>query len=148
MTRTINLKDNGGALMAAKEGEASSAITPGHLVEFGGANDLQVHGTAGGPARKAFALENDLIGKGIDEAYAAGETVRYGVFASGAEIYAWLDGGQNVAKGDPLVSAGDGSLAGVATETEQDSIVAYALEAVNNSAATAGVHARIKVEAA
>jgi hypothetical protein len=145
MANTIALK--GGFIR--KEGEASAAITPGHLVEFGGANDLRVHSTSGGPARKAFALENDLIGDAIGDAYAAGATVQYGVFESGAEINAFLDGGENASKGDALVSAGDGSLRVQSTEVEQDVIVAYAMEAKDNSAQSAGgTQLRIIVEAA
>ena len=146
MPNTISLK--GG--FVRKEGEASSAITPGHLVEFGGANDLQVHSTAGGPARKAFALENDLVGKAVGDAYAAGETTQYGVFQAGSEIYAFLDGGENVSIGDPLVSAGDGSLVAFIESThETGDIVAYAMEAVNNSATSpGGTQLRITVEAA
>lgn len=131
-----------------KEGEASSAITPGHLVHFGGANDLEVQDTAGDPARCAFALENDLVGGGIDTAYAAGETVQYGVFEKGAEVYAFLDGGENVAKGAKLVPAGDGSLAAMGSG-EEASIIAYALEAKDNSGTSAGgPQMRIKVEVA
>lgn len=145
MTATIALKGD----FVQKEGEASAAITPGHLIMFGGANDLQVHGTSGGYGRKAFAFENDLIGRAISDAYALGETVKYGVFSPGAEVYALLDGAENVAKGAALVSAGDGSLREIGTEPEQDSIIAYAMEAVNNSTeSTGGAHARIIVEVA
>lgn len=143
--KTIQLKGD----FVRKEAEASEVITPGHLVEFGGANELRKHSSSGGTARKAFALENDLVGNGVDDDYASGETVQYGVFPAGSEIFAFLDGGENVAKGATLVSSGDGSLRAEATEPEQDVIVAFALEAVDNSATSAGgVQLRIKVEAA
>ncbi len=130
-----------------KEGEASSAITPGDLVEFGGSNDLQTHGTAGGPARKAFALDNDLIGDDISVDYASGDTVQYGVFPPGAEVNAHLNYPENVSKGDPLVSAGDGGLVAFIESThEAGVIVAFANEAVNNSAG--GAQVRIQVEVA
>ena len=140
MAKTIALK--GGFIR--KEGEASSAITPGHLVEFGGINDLQVHSAAAGPARKAFALENDLVGRGIDDAYAAGETVQYGVFEQGAEVLAILAIGQTIAKGDKLVSNANGQLKEYGTEVEQDSIVGWAMEAVTTTSAVA----RITIEVA
>ena len=141
---TIGLKGD----WILKEGEASEGITPGHLVEFGGSNDLQLQSTAAGVARRAFALENDLVGKGVDDAYVAGDTVRYGVFEQGAEVYAWLDGGENVAKGAQLVPAGDGSLAEVGSG-EEASICAFAMEAVDNSGTSAGgAHKRIIVEVA
>lgn len=127
-----------------KEGEASAAITPGHLVAFGGAKDLVVHASAAGQARKAFALENDLVGLGIDDAYALGEMVQYGVFCPGSEVYAFLAAGENASKGSKLVSAGNGALA-VMGSGEADGLVAFALEAKNNTGSTA---VRIKVEVA
>lgn len=140
---TISLKGE----FVRKEGEASSAITPGDLIEFGGANDLQTHGTAGGPARKAFALDNDLIGKAIGDDYAAGETTQYGIFQPGAEVNALLNYPENVSKGDPLVSGGDGGLVAFIESThEAGVIVAFAAEAVNNSAG--GAQTRIVVEVA
>lgn len=142
MTKTIDLK--GGFIR--KEGVASEAITPGHLVEFGGSNDLQKHSTAGGNARKAFALENDLVGEDISDPYDAGDTVQYGVFGQGSEVYALLADGQNVSKGAALESDGAGALrahSGVGSAVPVEAIVAYALEAVNASGET-----RIKVEVA
>jgi hypothetical protein len=134
--KTIALKGD----FIRKEGEASEAITPGHLVEFGGAADLRNHTVIGGAARKAFALENDLIGKGIDDAYAAGDVVQYGVFVPGAEVYAKLAAGETCAKGAALESNGDGTLVGASTPIE-GSIIGYAMEAQ----ATAGGRVRIEV---
>lgn len=127
-----------------KEAEASGAITPGMLVQFGGAKDLQAHANAAAAARKAFALENDLYGKGIDDAYASGQMVQYGVFCPGSEVYALLAAGENASKGSKLVSAGNGALA-VLGSGEGDGLVAWALEAVNNTGSTA---VRISVEVA
>lgn len=151
MAKVIALKGD----FMRKEAEASAAITPGHLVEFGGANELRVHATAGGNGRKAFALENDLIGDGIDDAYASGDTVQYGVFASGAEVNALVAAAATaITKGAPLESNGTGTLRlhTPANTTDSDvdikvgAIVAYALEAVDNSGGGAAV--RIKVEVA
>jgi hypothetical protein len=130
-----------------KEGEANGAITPGHLVEFGsGVGNVEVQSVLGQKCRHAFALENDLVGKDFDDDYAAGDTVSYGVFAPGAEVYALLDGAENVSVGDALSAGGDGSL--VAADSDEH-VVAFALEDVNNSAeSTGGAHARIIVEVA
>lgn len=135
MAKTIILKGD----FIRKEGEASAAITPGDLVEFGGAADMRVHATIGGAARRAFALENDLIGKGITDAYAAGEMVQYGVCVPGAEVYARLAAGETCSKGDALESAGDGRLV-VSSTAVAGSIVGWALEAIT----VAG--SRVKVE--
>jgi hypothetical protein len=123
-----------------KEGKASAAITPGHLIEFGGTNDLRVHSTIGGQARKAFALENDLIGKGITDAYTTGDTVQYGVFPPGTEVFAILGAGLTCSKGDFLESNGNGTLKASSTPIEGSNI-GVAMEAQ----ATAGGRVRIEV---
>lgn len=135
--KTITIKGD----FILKEGEASEAITPGHLVEFGGAADLRKHATIGGQARKAFAVENDLIGKGIDDAYAAADSVKYVVPVPGAEVYALLLTGESCSKGDFLESAGNGTLQVASTPIEGSS-VAVALEAITG----AGAPKRVKVE--
>ena len=146
--KTITLKGHG----CRKEGLASEAISAGHLVEFGGSADLQKHSTAAGTARKCFALENDLVGGGIDDAYASGDQVQTAVFMSGCEVYALVAASAPaIAKGDALESAGDGTLRKAATDaatdtTQRNSIVGYALEAVDNSGG--GAPARIRVEVA
>jgi hypothetical protein len=124
-----------------KEGQASAAITPGHLIEFGGAKDLRVHSTIGGQGRKAFALENDLIGRDIDTVYNANDVVQYGIFQPGAEVYAWLQIGESCAKGDFLESDGTGCLQVSSTPVEGSNI-AVALEAITGG----GVKKRVKVE--
>lgn len=147
MPNTITLYGHG----CRKEGIASEAITPGHLVEFGGSNDLQKHSTAAGNARKAFAVENDLIGDGIDDAYAVDDQVQYNVFQTGDEVYALVAAAATaITKGAALESAGDGTVriqtASAATaDTERDSVVAYALEAVDNSGGGSAVRIRIEV---
>lgn len=138
MANTINLKGDG----IRKEAVASSPIMPGHLVEFGGAQEMRVHSTAAAHARPAFALENDLIGRGIDDAYAAGEVVQYMVFPPGAEINALLSYGENVTKGAKLTSNGDGTLR-LATGTNH--VVAYAMDALNLSAADEDARLRVEV---
>jgi len=127
-----------------KEGEASGTITPGMLVEFGGSNDLQAHSTAAGIGRKAFAVENDLIGRGIDDDYSAGEVVQYIIPEPGGEVYALLAGGETVSKGDALVSAGDGTLAAMGSG-EEAGLIGFAMEDLANSAS---LPARLIVEAA
>lgn len=147
--KTIILKASSPVLR--KEGVASEAITPGALIEFGGANDLQNHSAAAGNARRAFAVEYDP-GKGIDDAYAAGDQVMYAVFKDGEEAYALVAAGATaITKGAALESAGDGTLrvqgdSAATAEDARDSVVAYALEAVDNSGGAEV--ARIRVEVA
>lgn len=133
--KTIILKGYG----ERKEGVAAAAseILPGMQTE----GFAEVAEATGG-ARAAFAVENDLVGGSIDDAYAAGDTVQYVVALPGAEVYAWLSDEETVEAGDALESAGDGTL----QEHDEGEIVAYAAEDVANAAA--GDPARIIVEVA
>lgn len=145
--KTIVLKGRG----IRNEAIANAAITPGHLVELMSTGKIRVHATAGGNAEKAFAVENDLVGDVISEAYDAADRVQYEVFGPGCEVNALIKDGQNIAIGDPLESAGDGTLQKHVPDTEAifaDSsadpskiytqcIIGYAMEAVNMSGSSA-----------
>ncbi len=134
--------------------KASVDITPGMLCDYDGA-DVKPHATAGGNASPIFAVENEIIGDDIDTAYTSdGETVKLAFCNPGAEVYAWLETGNNVSIGDLLESNGAGALqkhtaqavneGGAATYTiYARGPVARAIEAQNN---TSGANARIKVE--
>lgn len=123
MPQTIALKGD----YVAKEREASATITPGNLIELQSAGTVRNHSVLGGPAQRAFALENDLIGKGIDDDYVNGDLVRYGVFYPGAEVYARVS--EAATRGDYLESAADGRLQVQSTPVE-NSGVAIAIETV------------------
>lgn len=136
-----------------KEAVASEAITPGHLVEFGGTNDVQKHSTASGNARKAFMREQDYIGQDIDTACAAGDRIPYFVGRTGDEVRGLVAAGAAaIAKGDPLESAGDGTVKlhsppsdAAGTTIKHDAIVGYAMEAVDNSGGSEAVRIAIEV---
>lgn len=146
MANTIVLKGHS----IRKEREAAAAINPGHLVEITSADKVQVHGTAAANAQRAFAVENEVVGKGIDDAYATGDWVLYEVLQPGAEIQAVLAASATaVARGAFLESAGDGTLrvlttAAATSQASRASVVAVALEAVDNSGG--GSEAYITVE--
>ena len=137
MPKTISLK--GESIL--KERKANAAITPGHLVELMSTGNIRVHATVGGQAQRAFALEQDLIGRGIDDAYAANDSARYAVFQPGAEVLALLATGESCSIGDFLESAGNGTLQ-VASTPIEGSNVAIALEAITGG----GAPKRVKVE--
>jgi hypothetical protein len=141
-----------------KEAKAGGTITPGMLIEDDGSGNFQAHSTAAGTARKLFALENSMIGDAISDDYSSGDRTQAGLFYPGAEVFALLATGNNVSVGDALESDGSGALQkhsatttidATATTTytidDDDVIVAYALEAVNN---TSGDNERIVVEIA
>src|SRR2546421_6727758 len=149
----------GGGLV--KEAKATVAIRAGHLIEWDGSAALTVRPCTKNPAnpglsptRKAFALENGLIGKGVPvlptdttQDYVVGDQVVYVVPERGAEIQAWLLTGQNVAIGDALVSSTTGALKKAVTSmgNDDEEIVGYAMAALNN---VAGFDARLRIEIA
>jgi hypothetical protein len=115
---------------------ANAAITPGMLVELMSTNKLRAHATSGGEAAaKWFALEDELQGKGIDDAYAATDPVQVWVCVPGEVVYALIADGQTIAKGDYLESNGAGRLTKHTADSAHDivygtHVVAMALEAV------------------
>lgn len=148
---TIILQGHG----VRREAIANAAITPGHLVELMSTNKVRKHATAGGNAMKAFAVEDDLQGNDISDDYAAAATVQYNIMQPGDVVYALLANGQNVAIGDFLESAGDGTLQKHTADTwasagagtiYSNQIIGIALEAVDMSdSSAADPSGRIKV---
>jgi hypothetical protein len=127
---------------------AANTIYPGQLVAWSSGEVIR-HATAADTAIQImFAVENgqDMLGRGIDDAYVAGATCYFYHAHRGARIYAFLETAGNVAKGAPLEASGTGSLQAHTT----GQVVAWADEAVNNSGGGTGPDgsARIRVRAA
>jgi len=119
-------------------------ITPGFLVERNASNKYQPHSSAAGIASPIFAVENMLLGKGIDDAYIVDNEAVLAQFCKpGDHVYALLEaGGGNVtAVGTLLNSNGAGLLQVGATLP-----VARALEVVDNDPGTDGAAMRVRVE--
>lgn len=93
-----------------EEAVAAGAITPGHLIKLDSAGKVVVHASEGQYAERLFAKEDALQGNTKDTAYASGDVVSYHVAVPGDEIFAYIKAGENVAIGDQLISAGDGTL--------------------------------------
>lgn len=90
---------------------ANATITPGMLVQIMSTGKVRAHASAGQNALPImFALEDELQGKGIDDDYSALDRVQVWVPGRGDVVYALLKNGENVAIGDALESAGDGTL--------------------------------------
>lgn len=104
MSNTIKLKKYSDVI---EEYVAGGAITPGMLVAYNSDKKVVAHAT--GNAVPMFALEDELQGKGIDEAYAEGAPVQVWVPYRGDHVNALVTGAEIVA-GDSLQSAGDGTL--------------------------------------
>lgn len=131
---TIRLKNYSNVF---EELVAAAAITPGHLVELNSDGKAQVHANAGLNALPMFAEEDDNQGNGIDVEYAADDPVRVWIPGRGDMVNAILADGQNVAIGDFLESAGDGTLqkhvADSSGAISTNQIVGVALEALDLS---------------
>ena len=134
---------------------AAAAITPGHMCYLTSAGKLAVHNVAGGtgvlPSAKIFALENELVGKGIDDAYATNDQVIAANCKPGDEVYAWLKNGVTTAIGSGLESDGAGALqlsthAVTSATTAAATPVAVALEVVNNSGGGTGPGSAMRVK--
>ncbi len=137
--KTITLKGTG----MQEEALANAAgVKPGHLLYLMSTGKVAVHPTAGGNAEKMFAIEDELQGNGIDDAYAISNLVQYKIMERGSWVNAILKNGENVAIGDPLESAGNGELQKHTPDVDSAAdvetiyglgIVGYAIAAVNMS---------------
>jgi hypothetical protein len=124
-----------------EEATAAGTIKPGHLIKLDSSGNVIVHGTAGGPAEAAFALEDALQGNTIADAYSSGDKVFFVLAQKGDVIYAYLSGGESADPSEFLTSNGDGALK-VASGT--DIRIAVPLETVDASDSN-DVDERIKV---
>ena len=145
--RTIRLKGTG--LRKERLVKTGSTITPGMLVDTDSGGVLE-HAGAGLNATPAFAVENEVVGKTIDDNYAADENCLYEVMQVGTEVHALVAASAAaIVEGNFLESDGAGYLRIQTTDTATDdtqrrSTVARAMEAVDNSGG--GSPARIIVE--
>lgn len=129
-----------------EEIKAGGAITPGMLLELDSSAEVIAHNSAGQNVLPMFALENELEGEGISDAYAEDDKVQVWIPYRGDIVYAILADGNDITTGDFLESAGDGSLqkhtpdtesSGEASTTYSNQIVGVALEDVDTSGSSA-----------
>jgi hypothetical protein len=107
--RTI-IADTNPNSYAADEKIAAGTITPGMLIELTSSGTVQAHSTEGGRAERAFAVENDLLGKVVGTNYSATERVQIAHVLPGRLVNALIQLGEAGSIGDELVSGGDGTL--------------------------------------
>lgn len=120
---------------------ASEAITPGHLVErfnSSGTIRFRKHATAGGDTARLVATEQAMLNKGVDDAYAAADLMEVSAGQGGSTFWMLIASGQNIAAGNRLESAGDGTLRILASGT--------ALFSALENKPTVTVTTRIRVE--
>lgn len=92
---------------------AKAAVTPGHLVErvnTAGVWQWQKHATAGGAGARSVATEQSMVNLTIEDNYAAGDLMEVSEGAGGSSFLMFIASGQNIAYGNKLESAGDGTL--------------------------------------
>jgi hypothetical protein len=104
--RVINLM--GHPVIDEESKAADATITPGHLLEFVGTDEVQRNTNVVGMAVRRVALERDEIGRDIDHAYEQDEVVKVGVFAGGQRAYLFTPSGQNIVRGSLLQPDGSG----------------------------------------
>lgn len=143
---------------------ASAAVTPGMLLIIESTGKVKAHNLADKDAFPIFALEDEMRGKGIDEAYAANDPVQCWIPYRGDIVNAILADGQKVVIGDALTSDGYGRLKKHVTDTGAstvpwtvypEQIVGYAAEALDLSGSSGtevsgplGYHKRLLVRIA
>ena len=106
MANTVILKNY---LNIRNEYEAAAEVYPGMLLELTSAGKVQAHDTAD-DAVCMVAVEDELQGNGMDDAYSSGDQVQCWVPQVGDEVYAILVDGQDISTADFLQSNGDGKL--------------------------------------
>jgi len=121
------------------ERAAAEAITPGMLIKLTSSDTVQKHNQVGGPViPPMFALEDELRGKGVADAYASADQVQCWVACRGEVVQARLADGDTVAIGDAVASNGDGYLKkhGTSSVAAEEGIVGIALEALDRSSSS------------
>lgn len=89
---------------------SGATLKPGMLVRRTSATECNVHATEGGDGATLVLHEDALQGLGVDSSAAAATRVYAEYVIPGAKRYARLKASENVAVGDSLISAGDGTL--------------------------------------
>ena len=125
---------NGASATRYKEADAAEAITPGHLVDLNGSGGAVKNGAVIGTSGNlplAVAVENDIFGKTIDDAYAIGDRVIYGYLNSGDEFMGFVPAGAvAIVFNDYLTT----NAAGTLIKGTAANAVARARQAIDNSA--------------
>ena len=117
-----------------------AGINPGHLLVLTG-SDTVIHRPAGAATGSLIvALTAPERGKGVNDGYAANETVRIGFPAAGQKIQAVLADGETIGISDLLYPAAGGE---VSATVALGAPVLQAEEAVTTSGSTALIACRV-----
>jgi hypothetical protein len=122
-----------------EEALASVEVKPGHLLARDSDGKFKPHDSAGGYAERLFAKEDDLQGNTTADAYAIGDRVIAYHALPGDEIQVLYTASEDIAIGDLLESAGDGTL----REITSGVAVAVATQAIASAVADTLYKARV-----
>jgi hypothetical protein len=115
------------------------AITPGTFLELTSDGLVQACTATTGPVLPMVALEDELQGKGIDDAIPASNKVQCWIPGRGDMVYALLEDGQTIAIGDFLELNGSG----LVQKYTSNQIIGVAVEAVDDSGSSGADTGRI-----
>jgi len=113
---------------------AADTISPGMLVELDVNGEVVPHSTEGGFAMRTIAEIDALQGNTKDDDYVDDDLVFVNIEMPGNDTQMFLTVGEDVAKGDKLISAGDGNLIANGSEdslTTVEQIIGVAQEALD-----------------
>ena len=88
---------------------AEAGIYPGMLIELNSSGYVKKHATAGGRAEILIAMEDVLQGNTVATVYTSGGIVTCLLPKKGDEVNILIEAGQDIAIGDELISAGNGT---------------------------------------
>lgn len=131
-----------------KEGTAAEAVIPGHLVKLNASagviknTEVAAAGEAC-PASVTVAVENDIFGKGIDDAYAVGDCLLYQHLRAGCEFMGLVPAAAAAIVFDDYVTtnASGGIIKGTAINA-----IGKARTAVDNSGGASPARIRVLVK--
>lgn len=101
----------GGDRTIINDKATAEAITPGMCVElYNNGGIIRYRKASAALAGALIATEASMLNKGVDDAYAAGDLIEVSALKKGATAWALIASGQNIAAGNQLEHAGDGTL--------------------------------------
>ena len=138
--RTIVLK--GDLAHRHDEAPASAALSPGHMVELMSTGLVRKNTIVAGNIPIVVAKEDDLLGRTINIAYAAGDLVSYHIARKGDVLHFRVAASAAaIVKGDRLEPVTGGTIQKLASGVA----IALAEEAVDNSAGGSEVFLEARV---
>lgn len=124
-----------------EEARAHEALKPGHFLELvQTTGKVKKQTNTGKPGMLAFACEDSLQGKTVNDAYAEGDLVRYRIPKAGDKFYARLAAGATaVLAYDNLTVSSDGTVKKATYSAGSNVPFVVAEEAVDNSGGSSEV---------